>query len=747
MALPVPDPLLIVVDHAQLRIKRDRLATLLDGKAWGQSFRQDCFVDPVTATGMLMPSLFDPQWSATSAGRFARLRKSDYTLTTPNAWVEFDRGRCVGDYYLHSQGTNEAAIVTSPFERNRGVFLSVYNYSVGNETKRIILDCGWNPVSVETEFPDLGIRFFSNGEIEIYRNGVLDGTGALRGEQPNVFDGSQQPGETANRTLDIMILPFRRREVLIVTNQGTGFSHVVQGIAEDDEDPTIHAEGNFFWHVPEGKATVQCAKATFAPSGYLTAVHTVFLEAPETGEIPESLIFADLYGGDVTASLVARADPDSPFIPDGDKRECRIKLDVTGVTGFTPNIYGAQVYFNPLFARTPNEEVELVETGNVVTATLSVPASHTDVELSVTLNSPDDLEFGDAQIALLRDIENRPISVRLGDIPIIDGFGENPEFRSGRAGLDSVSSVVINVRDSWQRLHEYIFSDVVPLDGMNLADAFEFIAKTAGFDDAEIDIDPIDFDLPTSGTNYDGEFAVTIRVGDRAADAINKLHQTYCPLFFIGVVPTETGPVLRIKDNELLSWTPDITIYPTIEDARIALVGSAEWSDADFRRYASAHVWKSYKRDSIALETNEIWVQGFDHRVRKPILVRVQNNESKDPELSKTDRPMTWLGAPRKYAWTDPTLTTKSSVIRAARVLCKRLFPRRYFVEWESDFLIKSNGVPIWRGDVVELFDHELVRVVSLSGEFRKEPFHDAWHYRPFRYVGEIRPEALGSGS
>lgn len=734
-----PAALKIEIDHAQRRIRRDRLATLLDGNSWGQSFRSNCYVDPITGTGMLIPSLFDPQWSQTSAGRFARIRKSEYSLGTPSAWVEFDRGRCPGDYYLHAQGTNEPAIVSSPFERNRGVFLSLYNYSVGNETRRQILDCGWTPVNSETPDPDLGLRFYSDGDVEIWRNGRLDGYGDIRSRGRGDFEGSQQGGESANRSIDIMILPFRRREVLVVTNQGGGFSHVLQDIAEDDDDPTIHDIGQFFWQVHEGKATVQCAKATFAPSGYLTAVHSVLTAAPETGETPSFLVFADLYGGEVEPSLVLRADPDQAFIPDDEATECRIRVDLTGITGFTPNLYGVQAAFDPIIVETPDEAVEIVSDGYVVSAQLDVPANPTDAEMRLTINKPDELEFGAHEVALLKDIENRPVLVSLDDLPIIDAWGETPSWILGSREEDRLSQVSLSLRDSWQRLHEYIFSDPTPLDSMNLSEAFEFLAKTAGFDESEIDIDPIDFDLPTGGTTYEGEFVNMIRPGDRASDWWEKLHSTYCPLFFYGVVPTATGPMLKLKDNTLLSTEPDITIYATVEEAKEHLIGDpSEWEDPEFRRDFAARVFRKYREESIALETNEIWVQGYDHREEKPILCRVRNEESQDPELAKGDRPKTWLGTIRKYAWTDPTLTTQEALIRAARVLCKRLFPRRYFVEWESEFLLKDDGVPIWRGDVVELFGKRVVRVISLSGQFRKEPIHDVWYSRPFRYMGEV---------
>jgi len=740
MGLFTIEPLNITLDHPQTRIKRDRLATLLDGKTWGKSFRQNAWVDPITGTGMLMPAPLDPQFSQVSSGRFARLRKSDYLLATPSQWVEFDRGRCPGDYYLHALSTNEAVYTNEAYAVNRGQYISVYNYSVGNETKRIILRCGWFPIANWPSKPELEFAFYSNGEVDVFRNTVFEQTHILRGKDDGKNPWSAQGGETANRTVDIIILPFRRREVLVVTNQGAGFSHVIQGIAEDDDDPIIHSVARFGWQVEEGKATVQSAPLRFPESGYLTSVHTVFRDPPLSGEVPQFLEYADLYPGtNIESSLVMRGNPTVPFVPDGERRECRIKVDMTGGGDFTPNLYGVQASFPPILTTTSDEPVEVVTPGFVMAARLDVPASPKDAGMQIDVNRPDELEFGMSDVSLLKDIENRPVLISLGNLPIMDAWGETPSFVLGQREDDRLSRFILRLRDSWQRMEEYVFSDPTPLDGLNLASAFDFLAKTAGFLDSELDIDSIDFNLPTGGTTYEGEFVTLIRPGQRASDVWDKLHQTYCPLFFYGVCPTATGPVLKLKDNETMPTAPDVTLYSTVEEAMNNLSGDpSEWDDPSYRRDFAARVFRSYREESVALETNEIWVQGFDQRERKPILCRVQNRESKDPELPKNMRPKTWLGAPRKYSWTDPSLTTQTALRRAARVLCKRLFPRRYFVEWQSEFLLKDDGIPIWRGDVVELFGKRTVRVISLSGEFRKEPIHDTWRSRPFRYLGEV---------
>ncbi len=79
---------------------------------------------------------------------------------------------------------------------------------------------------------------------------------------------------------------------------------------------------------------------------------------------------------------------------------------------------------------------------------------------------------------------------------------------------------------------------------------------------------------------------------------------------------------------------------------------------------------------------------------------------------------------------------TQETANWAVGVLALRLAVTRKMAEWRSDFLFKSDGAPVWRGDVVKLTGEGHYRVNTISAEFKNE-WGTASPFRECLYTGE----------
>lgn len=718
------------IDMVEPRVKLDRLDTLVTGRDWDM-LNCTASLDAITRTAMLTPLCITSQWFAGPAtGNYKRWVKADYSLTTAAKWVEKST-KFNGDVYLHSQDVNEKVYTLASWEKNRPVFLSWFAYNAGDDNF-VQLECGWN----EGGTADVRLRFWADGSVDVYRNSIKVNTGKLTDHWPYPipigqagFDQGSPNRSMAEQTVDVMLIPCRRRELLIISNQGGGCNFLFEDIDPNDSNPTITGPGRFWWYVPVGQATVQFAPLKFNTSGTMLGPATKLRYAPPTGSAFTFASGYDLpgYGAPgITLSLV-RADGVTAYTPDGTIDTVRIKAALTGSGDETPFLYYGQSTLPAATANTANSPTTLDD--YILAARLNVPESPSDVRFEIDMKSP--AAIATAGATKIKTVSNRPFEAKIGTIAIITGRTEAPDYNEA---LDDASDrLMVAVRDRWKAMETYRFQDRFPLTTMYLSDAFKLMAKAPGYSDSDMDVEFIDFQLPTVGQESSNEFSLEVQEGETPAEIVLKLQEQFCKNFFIGWVPTATGPKFRVKSPAGLGTTEVATLYES--DAAAVSGGSSAGS---FRKW-----FRSFRQKELEPEANDIWVTGRNPRTGAPIVAHYANTASQSPTTAVASRPDNWLGEPRRGGLVEPQVIITQAIANwAVGILQTRLPNIRKIAEWESDFLFKSDGAPVWRGDTVYLVGRGRYRVTTLSAENTIEYADGTTSardmiWRPTKYTGE----------
>jgi hypothetical protein len=760
----------VILDVAEPRIARDRITALVDGRHW-DTLKSTCYVDGITRTAMLMPLYLTPAWSTTTTGLYRRFGNADYTFETPpfvaegtpppypdgtptdpSKWVE-DPVPYAGNIYLTAQGVNDRARTNLKFSKNQPFLLSWFSYNAG-QSSLVQIECGWL-----SEDGMVALRIWTDGKCEIFKNGVQVGEGNIYERHVTTqtiygkerFSSNLRPKQSsgdakqlASQFVDLMLIPCRRRDLLVISNQGGGFRFTFEDIDANDPDPVITPkDARFFWQVPVGQPKVLLAPLNFATSGDLySAIRTSRL-APEEGETPEMDVYLDLpgYDNDPLGWNSGLVDPDlsGAFVPDGSKNQVRVHVSLTGGGTSTLFVYGASATFDP--------QIELTDSANqtdissyITTSELSVPESPTDVRMRVECHSPVELgtsvDEGGAGAIGVTEITNRPVAAQFGSgadaVMFLTGRSKPAGSRFGIS--DPASRVMLEFRDRCEALEEYGITDALPFDGMELADAFTSLVVMPGYDESDVEIDDFGFPCPTVGQTSGGEWALIPEVGDRPIEWIKKLWETFAQHCLWGWWPTALGPKFRVPTLDSLNAAPSkVTLYAGTGDAINAGVSR---SDAPFA------VYRTLEPVTIPCEANDIWVTGRDPRTGLPFQVHYADKRSQDPTLAPGDRPNNWVGEPRKYAFARPWITDPDTANWVCGTLARRLTVRRRTYPISCELQFGDDGVPIWRGDKITLDGIGDVRVTTLhktpGTEFADDESDRSLIWRPASYTGEL---------
>jgi hypothetical protein len=99
------------------------------------------------------------------------------------------------------------------------------------------------------------------------------------------------------------------------------------------------------------------------------------------------------------------------------------------------------------------------------------------------------------------------------------------------------------------------------------------------------------------------------------------------------------------------------------------------------------------------------------------------------------------MGEETIVGYVDESLSSQTLVNDATDLLANRLFPERNICEWESGFLLDYQGVPLWRGDVVQLHGKGSYYITSFGVDFVKMPnpdLGDDFEWQDAKYTGEL---------
>jgi hypothetical protein len=706
----------VFVDTAQTRIKRDRITTLIATDDWSDRFRNNVWLDPVNSAAMLMPAPRSEAWATTYTGDYARLKATDYAGLSTD-WIQTDIA-AEGDHWIKYIGETVAPLVKTTVNqpRNGSMYLAWFASNAASQDW-IQIECGFGAGDGTDA---LSLRVWSGGTVEVWRGGVLDGVYQI--------SGSNTSASTQNQFVDLLIMPYRRRELLVSSNQGAGFTHVFDDIPTNQNDPELWPSAPFWFKVPSGLAQVQCAPIRYATSGYIAGIKSFLSIAPEAGATYTPRVFADANGGGVISSLISVNDPAIPFVPDGLATECRIKIDLTGNGITTPMAYGAQNTYETITTSTPDAATRIDD--YLTEARLSVGDSPSGQQFSITVREPAALS---ELVPNFTNIVSRPVQFVNGSSSFFTGLLTNVNYHEGYD--DVISKLEIEIHDKWQLFEDYIFSDQVVLDDLNLSEAVAQICVASGIPRSFLVIEPTPFKLPQSDAPSKTNFACAISAGDRASEWLERLHSNYAGNWYMGWRPTPAGMRFYFCSVEYLGSESCYRLYPNSE--------AAIDNGADRAKLIN-YTYRSYKDELLPAESNDIWVTGWDTRSGRPIIGHRADKDAQNPELAPIDRGENWRGSPIKYGLYDHTIATQEALQKALDTMYDRLTVNRLVAEFETDFLIKSDGTPVWRGDVITLEGKGNYRVRSLETQFKKTvdtSTSNKWYWQPTRYTAELITE------
>lgn len=682
-----------VFDHAQRRHSRLRIGIALGGEdLLYDELSSGVWCEPVTKSLMLRPRVLYPDWDTSNSGAYAKLGFTDFG--SPAGIVVADQSGNGSRPFL-TGANNIDLITTASWPKNQGFVVSYLAYSNG-EDNRIVLECGWNGAAGVSDAT--AVRVYASGRAEVWREGVLMSTGSI--------SGGSAPSNTANQTVTLMIIPCRRRELLVVSTSGAGFRAVFGDIDEDATDPTITPADQFWVRQPDVSTNILVAPLRYATSGEAYSVLYSMGEAPDVSDVAEEFgnaawaggtdiyrLFGDqsyMTGNSDAGTCSLANDDGSAFTPDGTIRDCRLKIALSGDGDSSPVIYGAEMGFAPASVLTDDSE-EFDATEYVSSCSFELPDGGGATAFVEFIQHPDLL----AGVASLKTQCNRPFRISCEGTTIMNGRLSPPSYKETHQPL--ADRVRFEVVTTIQALKNYKLRDLKPFDGMLLSHAtddcvFRWCLKQVGVQDSAMDLETSAVRVGETAPATCGEWNEAGRVGESLWEIMERLIEDNLGGWFYDVVPKLSGADFVVCSQATLEGT--------------AVVGELYTNEADAIAGAvdPADTWKHKAREIdvqvVAPESNEVIITGFDPRGRKAIGAIKRDYDSQDATLAPSARPDNWLGEPALLGIINAGITNQTLADGAADVVAARIFVTRHLkeVECEMQWADEDNGVPLWRG-------------------------------------------------
>jgi hypothetical protein len=741
------DAFSVVIDHAQTRITRDRLFTLVTGRTdidevtgkqidgWSERGDADasgdlkCWVEPVTGKLMLRPAPLSRGWQTTATGIYARIKKANLTLPTAAAWEdnEFTNQAAVS-VAMKDKSASEEAVTSTSYPVNRPFYIAPVFFASGTDNRGYI-DCGWGSAGA-----GIAVRFYASGWCEIRKAGTLVFTGSWAGS----FQGA--PQKANGERVGFFMFPIPPNELLIVTQWGGGLSHKFGDLDPTDPDGIVTAAGTFRFQCVDMGTDVELAPIKFNSSGYIDSIPAFFGAAPEAGATPtiEKFEWQPGYGTWTNTTTLIYTDSSGAFVPDGVLNEVRFRSTFTSDGDATPYVQAVTAAFPAVQGSTPDEELDITEYVTELRLTAAMDPGST--RAIMTLKSPDTInDLDPSGSRRIVSTENRPVTLRLGSLTVLDGVGDRPSWDDSTS--DDTERVFAEVRDKWKLLEDCRFTDLEPLDGLTLTDAVTLLAESAGIDLIEISPDADTITIEVSSRISERDFATPIENRDTAAEIVKRLHEQYVPDWYLGIRPTLDGNRFELRSPADMGELPLVSIYPEYAQAVTELADPP-----------TSFLYHKFNQQSPPTEFTRLYVHGRDPRTGRPIVGTAYDYAREDPTLAAADRTDEWTGMPRKAALQCSYLRSQDAVDRAAAAIWRRAGFRRFIGEWECEMLIDpETGLPLWVGDCVELAGQGVFRIQSLDIPLNTEPISSAdTARRRARYLGEkivaTRDDSTGLG-
>ncbi|MBS1711405.1 MAG: hypothetical protein JSS71_06745 [Armatimonadetes bacterium] len=704
----------LIVNHSQRRLAADRLTAVAGGLEFNGSVWQGTWIDPVTRTLMLRPKTLETEWYTQDTGDFAKWGLADFAASPQ--WEERQGQHWAGPWLaVKDAASNPSAVTVASHPKNMGLSFSWFSYGAGDTFLQYKV--GWNDTADDGS--GVALHFWSDGRVDVFRDGALVESGKVSGAKSREVRRLQ--------VFEVMALPIRHRELLVLGQSGDGFATVFSDISPEDPDPVITPAGKVWFQCQSGATQAQIAPLRFAGEGFATSLKTSFLEAPQAGEILVDFVNGDwlvspapyrVYGfpgysagvQSVIADLV-EWDGTTAFAPGDGRNEIRLRANLaTTDNRFSPFVMGVQVAYPPIGGDTDGS-AQIQAESSVREAVLSIPDRPSGVALDLVIPQLDDLESSTAGSVTRGGV---PVALHIDDSLVMDGFAEPASVSVGRNGATSATWVI---RDRWAVLEDTVFADRIPLDGLPFRQALALLIEKSGIDPARVMISETGPVLPYATGEFSGEWGILIEAGDRASDWVTKLMDTFAPGWWYGFRPAADG-----SGEEFFALPED-----ELGGEPVAALNSSATAGPAYR---------NLQRESIEPMANEVRVTGQDPRTLRPMQSVRTDYSAQTVATPPGSRPPNWGGTVKRFALVDAGLTTQAAVDDTCNGLFAQLSKRQELVQFESGFLQRDNGVPVWRGDVVNLEGVGDVRIRSFGVRFRHET--PGMTYRSALYTGVL---------
>lgn len=689
------------IDVPEKRVSVPRYCVAGEGSSWGLDKTSPTIaVDAVTGTAMLAPLPMTPTWRTSGAGNYARKRLTDYdTLTSSAKWKEMTVLHGT-DYYITSEGVNARCTISEVLPSNQPMYVSFFMSGTKDSTETIVFQCGWNyGTATEVRLDVLG-----NGAISVYKGNAFK-------EKYDSTKGDIRPGgmklysiSPKNSYVNLILLPCRKRDLLVLSNYGTNFCHTFDDLDPDVGDPNtndITPSSKFFWNVPAPfTPIVQVAKCKFETSGTVRGGNTKLRAVPPVGTTFGGWSAgADRIGPNsatISSVLSVCKEDTTAWNPSVPVQDVRAQAELTGDGNATWGVYAIDLYSNPVVTNTYNGAVDITQ----YIQSLELNVDEEGVQ-TVNMQTRYGLLYDDAMVdhSTYQSDRTFRVAIRKGNGTYLDvcrGTLDSPQisYEPGDVGM-RFPSLQFQGKDRTREFEIMMLIDSVPYDGITLETAVEDLLTIAGYSASDWYLNIDAFTLPYSPLISTGKWNLAPERGDTIAKWLNRLWEDYAQTYTRGWFPTTTGYKYCFISPSVLSDTVMLDLYTSTVEAGNAGVATNLRSDRTIR---------SFSRHYEASEANHIQVIGLDPRTNRLIMRSYNDTASQDPTLAPSARPRNWRGRICSVIHMNQNITTDDAADRALSVLQDRLTTGRDLAEWECDFLIRSvDDRPIWIGDVVRV--------------------------------------------
>lgn len=709
------------VDTQEIRNQYDRQVMLETGPSWDMyGSGTTSFLDMVTQTGMLVPNTLRPEWMVSGSAPYSRLGTADYNGLTAGAWanhsVKFD-----GDHYCYRvSGTAlEQATTKTSWPINQPMFVSWYSFNAGNDA-RVEIECGWGTAATDPK-----LRVWSNGNVEVWKGGLQVGDG-------NLYDnayyrkvaGPNTPSAGVSKSLagqfvDLHLIPCRRRELLVLSNQGGGFNWVFSDMSADSVG-TITPTGPFWWYVPGTAVSVQCAPIRFPASGTIYGPARTLRYAPGTADTPAFRCWWDAPGSgsvSATASMV-QGTSTAAFVPDGTAKSCRVAITLAGDGTVTPYLYAAEAVWPSGTVSTYNASTEITPwVCGEPAPELEVGEGPDGTWLTCTIKSPITGAGGTAPN--IQYLANRPGRVTYGSVTLVAGRWQVIDWEE--AHTDAARRLHMRLSDGWLATERYTIIEPRPEDGWTLDQAYREYAALPGFagpggsvsGTANWSVEASTLKLGSVPSPSQDEWGSIPDIGETAGGRMKRIWEDFDRLSFVGWRPGTASQWPQFYRMQTLGTVSSGTIW-----TQVGYMGGSAGTVPVAAGGTTSLVCRRYTERPIEPEANDIRVTGYDPRTGTVLQAHLFDLAAQDPTTAPASRPSNWRGEITPYGFMDPSITSMELAVAAGTILYERLSQVRWEAEWESSFLLAPNGRPLWRGDVETINGKGRYRILHFNVKF-----------------------------